>query len=96
MLQHKQLAGALTFDPIQWLDIPPKDLQIFRSLFGKPRQMYVMGMRALSIAENSELEFKDSTGEQFVMIFKRGSLVAFGDGNLYFKDEDVLSVNPDI
>ena len=31
MLQHKQLAGALTFDPIQWLDIPPKDLQIFCS-----------------------------------------------------------------
>jgi hypothetical protein len=29
------------------------------------------------------------------MIFKRGSLVAYGDGNVYYHDDDVIADNPD-
>jgi len=53
-------------------------------------------MRILSISDNSELEFKDSMKEPYVLVFKRGSLVAYENGSLYYKDEDVSFINPNI
>ena len=59
-------------------------------------QKYSKGMRILSISDYSELEFNDSEKEPYVMVFKRGSLVGYENGSLYFKGEDVLSINPNI
>ena len=53
-------------------------------------------MRLLSISDKSVLELKDENGEPFVMFFKRGSMVAYGDGFLYYKDEDVIPLEPHI
>jgi hypothetical protein len=53
-------------------------------------------MRILSISDYSELEFNDSEKEPYVMVFKRGSLVGYENGSLYYKGEDVISINPNI
>ena len=95
MLLQKTIDGALTFDALQWLAIPANDLKIIAHLVGK-LQKYSKGMRILSISDNSELEFKDSAKEPCVFVFKRGSLVAYENGSLFYKDEDVLSINPNI
>jgi hypothetical protein len=50
----------------------------------------------LSRLDETRLQFIDVNGEPYVMVFKKGSTIAYGDGNLYYKDEDVLSLNPDI
>ncbi len=95
MLQQKQIDGALTFDSLQWLPIPVNDPKGLAHLVGK-LEKYSKGKRILSISDNSELEFKDSTREPCVIVFKRGSLVAYENGSLFYKDEDVLSINPNI
>ena len=67
-----------------------------KDLFGNPIEMYAHSMRLLSISDKSVLELKDENGEPFVMFFKRGSMVAYGDGFLYYKDEDVIPLEPHI
>ena len=95
MLNHKPITGSLKFDPLQWLSIPLLNPEILPNLQGKSRDMYALGQRILSITDHSELEFNDLSGEPFVMIFKRGSLVAYGDGNVCYHDDDVIADNPD-
>ncbi len=95
MLQQKVIVGALAFDALQWLPIPANDPKGLAHLVGK-LQKYSKGMRILSISDNSELEFKDSMKEPYVLVFKRGSLVAYENGSLYYKDEDVSFINPNI
>jgi len=95
MLQQKTIDGVLTFDVLQWLAIPSNDSKVLAHLVGK-LQKYSKGMRILSISDNSELEFKDSAKEPCVMVFKRGSLVAYENGSLFYKDEDISSINPNI
>ena len=96
MLQQKRLGSSVSSHISQWSMIEPTDRLTWKNLFGKPIEMYTNGMRLLSISDNSKLELKDENSEPFVMVFKRGSMVAYGDGFLYYKDEDVSSLNPDI
>ena len=96
MLHQKRLGSSVTYDVSLWSSISPTDPLTWKNLFGKPVEMYAGGMRLLSISDKSELELKDENGEPFVMFFKRGSMVAYGDGFLYYKDEDVTSLNPNI
>ncbi len=96
MLQQKRLGSPVTYDVSQWSPKEPTDRLTWKNSFGNPVEMYANGMRLLSISDKSELELKDEHGEPFVMVFKRGSMVAYGDGFLYYKDEDVSSFNPNI
>lgn len=96
MLRQKRLGSSVTYDVSQWSPKEPTNLLTLKNLFGNPVEMYAHGMRLLSISDNSELELKDEYDEPFVMVFKRGSMVAHGDGFLYYKDEDVSSLNPNI
>ncbi len=95
MLREKIIDGTLTFDALQWLSIPANDPKRVAYLVGK-LQKYSKGMRILSISDYSELEFNDSEKEPYVMVFKRGSLVGYENGSLYYKGEDVISINPNI
>jgi len=96
MLLQKRLGSSVTYDVSLWSPKEPTDRQTWKNLFGDPVAMYANGMRLLSISDKSELELKDENGEPFVMFFKRGSMVAYGDGFLYYKDEDVTPLEPHI
>lgn len=95
MLRQKRLGSSVTFDISTWTSIPPTD-ENWRNSPGNAIEMYANGKRLLSISDKSELNLKDESGEPFVLFFKKGSLVAYGDGFLYYKDEDVTSLNPNI
>lgn len=94
MLHQKRLGSSVTYDVSLWTPIKPTDPLTWKNLFGKSVEMYAHGMRLLSISDKSELELKDEYGEPLIMLFKRGSMVAYGDGFLYYKDEDISSLNP--
>jgi len=95
MLSHKQCQKALSLIRKDWNPYLPEPVNI-PAIAGNPEKMYAQGMRAISRVDRARLEFTDSKGKPFVMIFKEGSTIAYGDGNVYFMKEDVLDEYQDI
>jgi len=96
MLTHKQCKKAVSFYIDHWKTIPFKDVKEFKNSWGKPEEMMKNGMKARSQLDKSYFDFVDLNGKVFAMIFKKDSVIAFGDGMVYFYTEDVLEFNPPI
>jgi len=87
---QRQLGSSVSFDYTKWLPFHMNTNIPFEKISGNKDLMYVEGFRILSINDKSDLDLKDKDENPFTLVFKRGSLVAYGDGCLYYKQEDLV------